>query len=101
MYKKIQNQDIPDIVSPPGETLLETLDAFGITRANLAERTGRSKKIINGIIKGKVPITPEMAIELERILGISSSFWNNRERNYRENLAKIYEETRRHQPDLK
>lgn len=94
MDKRIQNQYIPDTVSPPGETLLETLEALGTTQANLAERTGRSKKMINEIIKGKAPITPKMAIELERVLGVPASFWNNRERNYRENLARIEENLR-------
>lgn len=94
MFKKVQNQYVPDIVSPPGETLLDTIEALGMTQANLAERTGRSKKMINEIIKGKAPITPKMAIELERVLGVPASFWNNRERNYRENLARVEENLR-------
>lgn len=89
MGKKIQNQYIPDTVSPPGETLLDTIEALSMTQANLAEWTGRSKKRINEIIKGKTPITPKMAVDLERVLGVPASFWNNRERNYRENLARI------------
>jgi len=28
-----------------------------------------------------------MAIELERVLGVPATFWNNRERHYREILA--------------
>jgi transcriptional regulator with XRE-family HTH domain len=31
---------------PPGETLLETLDAMGMSQAELAERTGMPIKII-------------------------------------------------------
>jgi HTH-type transcriptional regulator / antitoxin HigA len=94
MGKRIQNQYIPDIISPPGETLLDTIEALEMTQANLAERTGRSKKMINEIIKGKAPITPKMAIDLERVLGVPASFWNNREHNYRENLARIEEDQR-------
>ncbi len=94
MGKRIQNQYIPDIISPPGETLLDTIETLGMTQANLAERTGRSKKMINEIIKGKAPITPKMAIDLERVLGVPASFWNNRERNYRENRARIEEDQR-------
>ena len=44
---------------PPGETLLETLEALGMSQAELAERTGKSLKTINEIIKGKAPITPK------------------------------------------
>ena len=57
-------------------------------QAELATRTGRAKRTINEIIKGKAAITPETALQLERVLGAPASFWNNRERNYRENLAR-------------
>ncbi len=88
MSNPIQNQYIPDVVSPPGETLLEILEDKGMSQAELAERTGRPKKTINEIIKGKAAITPETAIQLERVIGTPASFWNNRERNYREWLAR-------------
>ena len=88
MSNPIQNQYQPDVVSPPGETLLEVLEEKGMSQAELADRTGRPKKTINEIIKGKTAITPETAIQLERVLGTPASFWNNRERNYREWLAR-------------
>lgn len=94
MAKHIKNQYLPDSVTPPGLTLQETIEALGMSQADLADRTGRSKKMINEIIKGKAPITPKMSIELERVLGTPSSFWNNRERNYREGLARIEEQER-------
>ena len=67
----------------PGETLQETLQAFGMTQAELAEQTGHPKKTINEIVKGKSAITVDIALQLERVLGIPASFWNNLERNYR------------------
>ncbi len=92
MINKIQNQYTPDYVSPPGETLLEVLEEWGMSQADLAERTGRSKKIINEIINSRAVLTPEMALELERILNIPASFWNNRERQYQEALARHKEQ---------
>ncbi len=65
----------------------ETIEALGMSQADLADRVGRSRKVIGEIIKGKAPITPEMAIQLERVLGVPAGFWNNRERIYREILA--------------
>ena len=88
------NQYVPDTVSPPGETLKETLDALGMSQADLAERTGRPRKTINEIIKGKTAITSETALQLERVLGAPASFWNNRERNYRDALARLAEQDR-------
>jgi len=88
------NQYEPDVVSPPGETLAETIEALGMSQAQLAERIGRCKKMINEIIKGKAPITARMSIELERVLGVPAGFWNNRERHYREFLARKEEQER-------
>ena len=94
MAEETRNQYVPDYVSPPGETLLETLDAIGMSQAELAERTGHSKKMVNEIIKGKAAITAETALQLERVLGIPAAFWNNRDRQYREALAERQERQR-------
>lgn len=84
----------PDYAVPPGETLDETIAALGMSQAELAQRTGRPKKTINEIIKGKAPISADTAIQLERVLRVPASFWNNLDRNYRETLARIKEEKR-------
>jgi len=91
MISSIHNQYIPDYVSPPGETLLELIEERGISQAELAERMGRPKKTINEIVKSKAAITPQTALQLERALGVDASFWNNRERNYRQYLAQLEE----------
>lgn len=88
----IQNEYFPDYVSPPGETLQEILEMKGMTQANLARRTGRPNKTINEIIQGKTAITPETALQLERVLGVPASFWFSREQQYREALARLKEE---------
>ncbi len=77
---------------PPGQVLQQTLDALGMSQAELAQRMGRPTKTINGIIKNKVSITVETALQLERVLGIPAKFWNNREQHYREALARQEED---------
>lgn len=91
MSKALQNEYLPELVSPPGDTLLELLDERHMTQVQLAERTGRPKKTINEIIKGKAPITPETALQLERVLGVPASFWNARESHYQQHLARKQE----------
>ena len=91
---KIQNQYTPDYVSPPGETLLEVIGEREMSQAELAKRMGRPKKTINEIIQGKTAITPETALQLERVLGIPASFWNNREQQYRQYQARTDEQKR-------
>ena len=76
------------IKSIPGDTLRETLEDRGMTQAELALRTGRPIKTINEIIKGKSAITPDTALQFERVLGISAAFWMNREQQYRESQAR-------------
>ena len=89
----IKNQYKPDFVTPPGESLLETLEVIGMTQAEFAERTGRPKKTINEIIRGKAMITPETALQFEKVLGVPASFWINREQNYQEWLAREREKS--------
>jgi len=74
---------------PPGETLRETIAAHGVSRAELAKRTKMSLMTIDEIITAKAAITAETALQLERALGVPASFWNNRERNYQETLARM------------
>ncbi len=92
MSKKIQSSYRPNYAVPPGETLRETIEAYGMSQAELAERTGRPKKTISEIITAKAAITAETALQLERVLGVPASFWNNLERNYQEARARIREE---------
>ena len=78
----------PDFVTPPGETLEEILETIGMSQVDLARRMGRPIKTINEIIKGKTGITPETALQLELVLDTPASFWINREKRYRESLAR-------------
>lgn len=94
MNRAMQNRYTPDYVSPPGETLAETLQSIGMSQAELAVRIGRAKKTVNEIVKGKAPITPRIALELESVLGVPAGFWNSREAIFREHLARVEEQSR-------
>ena len=84
----IQNEYNPDFVSPPGATLEETIEALGITQQELGSRIGRSPSFIANLITGAVPLTHDLALDLERVLGVPARLWENRERRYREYLAR-------------
>ena len=83
---------IPQIPIPPGETLQETLDELGMTQVELAGRLARPIKTVNEIVKGKSSISPETALQLEKVLGIPAHFWNNLEATYQGLLARQQEE---------
>ena len=88
------NKYAPDYLVAPGEVLEDYLESLGMTQAELAARTGLTKKTINEIIKGKSPITPETALRLERSLGRPAHFWNNLERQFQEDRTRLAEEGR-------
>jgi HTH-type transcriptional regulator / antitoxin HigA len=94
MTSTLQNEFHPDYVSPPGETLLETLETIGMSQAELARRMERPVKTINEIIQKKAAITAETALQLEQVLHIPASFWLKLEQHYRETLARLAEEKR-------
>ncbi|MGO8695276.1 MAG: ImmA/IrrE family metallo-endopeptidase [Rectinemataceae bacterium] len=84
----IDPNQMPDWISPPGDSILDALEEKGWTQAELAERTGYSSKHINQLVQGKAPINEETALKLERALGASAGFWLNREAQFRELLAR-------------
>ena len=60
----------------PGEMLLEEfLRPLGISQSEFATRQGVSFPRLNEIIHGKRGITPDTALRLARVLGMSADFW--------------------------
>jgi len=60
----------------PGEMLLEEfLKPLGIGPAAFAARLGISSASLNEIIRAKRSVTPETALRLAQVLGISADFW--------------------------
>lgn len=88
MSSMSKNQYQPDYCISPGEILLEALEERGLTQSDLAHRTGRPIKTINEIVQGKTSITPDTALQLERVLDIPSKFWMNLESNYQTFIAR-------------
>ena len=57
-----------------GNYLKDYLEARDISQSEFATRLGISQKHMNEILNGKTRITMEMAGNIERLTGISSSF---------------------------
>ncbi len=73
----------------PGELIRETLEERGITQVDFALRLGKSEKFVSQLVNGKASLSYDTAIELERVLGVPSSTWNNWESIYRDALVRI------------
>lgn len=64
--------------TPPGEMLrTEFLEPLGMTQTELARRIGVSYVRVNELINGKRRLTPDTALRLSRLFGMSVEFWLN------------------------
>nr|VFJ43279.1 MAG: addiction module antidote protein, HigA family [Candidatus Kentron sp. FM]VFJ43959.1 MAG: addiction module antidote protein, HigA family [Candidatus Kentron sp. FM]VFK06022.1 MAG: addiction module antidote protein, HigA family [Candidatus Kentron sp. FM] len=90
----MNNSYQPDFSVHPGEHLEEVLETSAMTQAELATRLGIHKKTINEIIKGKAPVTSEMALRLSKVFHYPAHLWNNMQRNYDETVARQAEQQR-------
>jgi len=75
-------------LSPPGDILGEALDERGMSQAELARRTGLTEKHVSQLVNAVVPLSMEVALQLERVLGIPARLWHSLEFNYRSELKR-------------
>lgn len=85
----INNDYHPQVVSHPGETLREKLDELQMSPKEFAIRSNKPIKTISEVLNGKSAITPDMAIQFEKVLQIPAKFWLKRQNNYDESVARI------------
>ncbi len=64
---------------PPTHLVEMLLEEFvrplELTQTELARHLGVSYPRLNGIIKGRRSVTPDTALRLSRVLGMSADFW--------------------------
>ena len=77
------------IAIPPGESIREQMEQQAITLKEFASRMEMSLEKTNQLLYGKIKITMEIAVKIERILGVPAQFWLNLESVYREKLLHI------------
>ena len=76
--KPLVQQRLPTHRPPthPGEMLREEfLKPLGITQSAFAARLGVSFPRLNEVINGKRSVTPDTALRLARVTGMSADFW--------------------------
>jgi antitoxin HigA-1 len=60
----------------PGRILAEIyMVELGLNQSRLATKIGCAHRKVNEIINGKRGITPEFALDLERVLGTTAEMW--------------------------
>ena len=60
----------------PGEMLLEGfLKPLGVSQSAFAKRLGVSYPRLNEVVRGRRGVTPDTALRLARVTGMSADFW--------------------------
>ncbi|NEN25317.1 HigA family addiction module antidote protein [Cryomorpha ignava] len=81
---------IPAQATHPGVLIKDELDATPqLTQKILAMELGVQPSFLNEIIKGKRPVTADIAILLEKILGISADYWMKFQSQYEIDKARV------------
>jgi antitoxin HigA-1 len=66
----------------PGRFLEELLQELSVSQAQLARTIGVSAMRVSHVVKGKRPVTAEMALRLARFFGQSPQYWLNLQSRY-------------------
>jgi HTH-type transcriptional regulator/antitoxin HigA len=83
LYKQLTMQTTNNWISPPGDTILDIAKERGWTIEQLSQQLNYTIEYTNQLIGGEALIDKDVAIRLEQVLGSTSSFWLNRELQYR------------------
>lgn len=76
-----------DMAIPPGEFLEEVIDDLGMSKDDLARRMNRPASKLSAIFRGDKAITPDTALQLEKVVGVPAHVWTGLESEYRLTLA--------------
>jgi HTH-type transcriptional regulator / antitoxin HigA len=69
------NEYKPDYAVHPGEYLNEVLESRTIQKNDFARRCGLSAKTISQITNRKVSFSTDVAVQFEKVLGVSAEIW--------------------------
>ena len=81
----------PFSATHPGELIKDELKERKMTQKQLADETGIKPSVLSETINGKRSISLNVAVALERVLGISADMWMSLQTNYDLDTAHITE----------
>ena len=87
MNKKLR----PFIATHPGELIKDELKERNLTQKELSEMTGIKPSVLSETIHGKRSVSLNVAIALEKALGIPAEIWMNLQTQYDLDSAQIAE----------
>jgi addiction module HigA family antidote len=85
----IAPQTLPGDLFVPGEHLKDVLKTRSIKQKDLAKQIAVRQNVLSELITGKRSFTPELAVRLEKALGIDAEFWLRLQARYDVLLIKM------------
>ena len=85
---------VPYIATHPGELINDELQFRKIKQRDFANNIGMQPTMLNEIIRGKRPITAQIALILEKALGINADYWIRFQAQYELDTERIKERTK-------
>lgn len=79
----------------PGEMIQEMLPDLNIKIAEMARRLRFSREMLSRVINGRAPVSPDLAVRLERSGLSTARFWLALQMNY-----DLWQAEHREQPDV-
>ena len=81
----------PFIATHPGEMIKDELKERGMTQKQLATETGIKPSVLSETINGKRSVSLNVAVALEKALGVPADVWMNLQTQYDLDFAHIAE----------
>jgi len=79
----------PHLATHPGIILKNELESRLMTQKEFAQNIDMQVTMLNEIIKGKRPITPDIALAIEKAIDIPADFWLNMQMQFELDEARI------------
>lgn len=90
--RRIMNiKQTPFIATHPGELIKDELKERNLTQKGLSEMTGIKPSVLSETINGKRSVSLNVAVALEKALGIPAEVWMNLQTQYDLDSAQIAE----------
>jgi addiction module HigA family antidote len=86
-----KNNMTPCEATHPGELIKDELKERGMTQKQLALETGIKPSVLSETVNGKRSVSLNVAVALEKALGIPADFWMNLQTQYDLDTAQIAE----------
>lgn len=76
------NNTTPYIATHPGELMRDEMRERGLTQKQLAVLSGLTPTVVSELVRARRNVTEEIALSLEKALGIPKAMWMNLQAQY-------------------